>query len=240
MIIQNPLQQNTLLRPDQAYGMGIADAQFEPADFLERSLEWAASVVSGQIVVGRAPVDRESWDAVLAFARAVLDERLHGAAPAPYRALDLLGLARTASFAEGTAAEDEALADLVLSEELRSGLYAFDLVQRRARKPVGAPDPSLARPVEKVGIVGAGLMASQLALLFVRRMEVPVVLTDLDQSRVDKGVSYVHRRSRSWSRRAGSTPGSRPSSLGWSRARSTRASSSARTSSSRPCLRISG
>jgi len=35
-------------------------------------------------------------------------------------------------------------------------------------------------------------MASQLALLFVQRLEVPVVLTDLDQSRVDKGVAWVH------------------------------------------------
>ncbi|WP_256959829.1 3-hydroxyacyl-CoA dehydrogenase NAD-binding domain-containing protein, partial [Streptomyces viridochromogenes] len=43
-----------------------------------------------------------------------------------------------------------------------------------------------------VGVVGAGLMASQLALLFLRRLEVPVVLTDIDQERVDKGVGYVH------------------------------------------------
>jgi 3-hydroxyacyl-CoA dehydrogenase len=35
-------------------------------------------------------------------------------------------------------------------------------------------------------------MARQLALLFARRLEVPVVLTDLDQGRVDKGVGYVH------------------------------------------------
>jgi 3-hydroxyacyl-CoA dehydrogenase len=35
-------------------------------------------------------------------------------------------------------------------------------------------------------------MASQLALLFVQRLEVPIVMTDLDQSRVDKGVGYVH------------------------------------------------
>ena len=35
-------------------------------------------------------------------------------------------------------------------------------------------------------------MASQLALLFVQRLEVPVVLTDLDQARVDKGVGWVH------------------------------------------------
>ena len=43
----------------------------------------------------------------------------------------------------------------------------------------------------KVGIVGAGLMASQLALLFLRRLQVPVVITDLDQERVDKGLGYV-------------------------------------------------
>ena len=76
--------------------------------------------------------------------------------------------------------------------ELIASLYAFDLVQKRAKRPAGAPDKALARPVTKVGIVGAGLMASQLALLFVRRLEVPVVLTDLDQERVDKGVGYVH------------------------------------------------
>lgn len=35
-------------------------------------------------------------------------------------------------------------------------------------------------------------MASQLALLFARRLQVPVVMSDLDQSRVDKGVGYVH------------------------------------------------
>jgi 3-hydroxyacyl-CoA dehydrogenase/enoyl-CoA hydratase/carnithine racemase len=192
VIIQNPLQQNRMLRAAQAHEMGIADVLLEPADFLERSLEWAASVVRGQVTVDRAPIDRDSWDGVIAFAKSALDERLHEAPPAPYRALELLALAKTVPFDEGTAAEDEVLADLIMSEELRSGLYAFDLVQRRAKRPVGAPDPALARSVTKVGLVGAGLMASQLALLFAQRLEVPVVLTDLDQPRVDKGLSYVH------------------------------------------------
>jgi 3-hydroxyacyl-CoA dehydrogenase/enoyl-CoA hydratase/carnithine racemase len=192
VIVQNPLQQNRMLRPAQAHEMGISDVLFEPADFLERSLEWAAGVVRGELTVTRASVDRDSWDGVLEFARAALDERLHGAPPAPYRALELLALAKSTPFADATAAEDEALADLVLGEELRSGLYAFDLVQRRAKRPVGAPDSKLARPVTKVGIVGAGLMASQLGLLFVQRLEVPVVLTDLDQARLDKGLSYVY------------------------------------------------
>ncbi|MEG3637454.1 3-hydroxyacyl-CoA dehydrogenase NAD-binding domain-containing protein [Micromonospora palythoicola] len=192
VIIQNPLMQNKMLKPKQAAELGIADVLLEPADFLERSLEWAAGVVRGQVEVTRPEVDKDMWAGVLYFARQTLDQRLHGAVPAAYQALDLLETAKDADFATGTAAEDEALADLVFSEELRSGLYAFDLVQRRAKRPAGAPDKGLARPVTKVGIVGAGLMASQLALLFARRLQVPVVLTDLDQSRVDKGVGYVH------------------------------------------------
>jgi len=193
VIVQNPLTQNKMLRPAEAYEMGLADRLLDPADFLERSLEWAAAVVTGREVVTRAEVDRsEMWDAVVQFARGQLDERLHRAAPAPYRALDLIALAREATLDEGAAAEDEALGDLLLSNELRNGLYAFDLVQRRARRPAGAPDPGLAKEITKVGIVGAGLMASQLGLLFARRMGVPVVLTDLDQERVDKGLSYVH------------------------------------------------
>jgi 3-hydroxyacyl-CoA dehydrogenase/enoyl-CoA hydratase/carnithine racemase len=192
VVVQNPLQQNKMLRAAQAHELGISDALFEPADFLERSLAWAASVVRGETTVARADVDRASWDGVVEFARAALDERLHGAMPAPYRALELLALAKDAPLTAGASGEDEALADLVMSEELRSGLYAFDLVQRRAKRPVGAPDKGLARPVTKVGVVGAGLMASQLGLLFAQRLEVPVVLTDLDQARVDKGLSYVY------------------------------------------------
>ncbi|MEV1071365.1 3-hydroxyacyl-CoA dehydrogenase NAD-binding domain-containing protein [Micromonospora parva] len=192
VIIQNPLMQNKMLKPKQAAELGIADILLEPADFLERSLEWAAGVVRGQVTVTRPEVDKDMWAGVLYFARETLNQRLHGAVPAAYKALDLLETAKDADFATGTAAEDEALADLVFSEELRSGLYAFDLVQRRAKRPAGAPDKGLARTVTKVGIVGAGLMASQLALLFARRLQVPVVMTDLDQSRVDKGVGYVH------------------------------------------------
>jgi 3-hydroxyacyl-CoA dehydrogenase/enoyl-CoA hydratase/carnithine racemase len=194
LIIENPLSQNRMLDGTGAYGLGLADAIFDGADFLERSLDWAGQVVGGQVTVERAPVDRSegAWDAVLADARAFVDLKVGGAAPAPYRALELMAAARTADRASGYAAEDEALADLIMTPELRASLYAFELVRKRARKPAGAPDSALARPVTKVGVVGAGLMASQLTTLFLRRLEVPVVITDLDQERVDKGLAVVH------------------------------------------------
>ena len=191
VIIENALSQNRMLRGPQAFELGIADAMFEPADFLEESLRWAARVLTGGVIVSRPPVN-EDWAAAVAAARFFTDGKVHGAAPAPYRALDLVAAARQRSRDEGFAAEDEALADLIMSDELAASLYAFDLTQRRARRPAGAPDTSLARPVTKVGVVGAGLMAAQIGLLFARQLEVPVVLNDLDQARVDAGVGYAH------------------------------------------------
>ncbi|MDL4774824.1 3-hydroxyacyl-CoA dehydrogenase NAD-binding domain-containing protein [Actinomadura xylanilytica] len=193
VIIDNPLAQNRMLKGRQAYELGIADAIFDSADFLEESLTWTARVLTGALAVRRPEPDKgKGWDDAVAMARWNLDGRLHGAAPSFVRALDLVAAAKDRTRDEGFAAEDEALADLIMSDELRAGLYAFDLTQKRAKRPAGAPDKALACPVTKVGVVGAGLMASQLALLFARRLEVPVVLTDLDRERLDKGVGSAH------------------------------------------------
>ncbi|MDX3095292.1 3-hydroxyacyl-CoA dehydrogenase NAD-binding domain-containing protein [Streptomyces sp. ME01-24h] len=193
VIIENSLNQNKQLKGGQVYDLGIADALFDGADFLEQSLSWTAAVLKGEIQIVRPEVDRgTAWDEAVAKGRAFADSKVHGAAPAAYRALDIIAAAKDGDLSAGFDAEDEALADLIMGGELRSGIYAFNLVQKRGKRPAGAPDKNLARPVTKVGVVGAGLMASQLALLFARRLEVPVVLTDIDQERVDKGVGYVH------------------------------------------------
>jgi 3-hydroxyacyl-CoA dehydrogenase/enoyl-CoA hydratase/carnithine racemase len=193
LVIENPLNQGRTLGGHAAFEMGLADAEFSGADFLEQSLLWAAKVLTDEVTVERPEVDRgEAWDAAVAKGRSIADARTGGASRAAYRALELIAAAKESSRDEAFAAEDEALADLIMTPELMASLYSFDLVQKRAKRPAGAPDKSLARPVTKVGIVGAGLMASQLALLFARRLHVPVVLTDLDQARVDKGVAYVH------------------------------------------------
>ena len=192
VIVENPMSSNRMLSGSQAAALGLADELLEPADFLERSLVWAGAVLRGELDVPRRPLDDEAvWSAAVARGRALADAKVHAAAPAPYRALDLLRDSRGRDRDEGFAAEDDVLSDLIMTDELRAGLYSFDLVQRRAKRPVGVPDRSLARPVTKVGIVGAGLMAAQLALLLVRRLEVPVVMTDLDDARVGAGLARV-------------------------------------------------
>ncbi|GAA2753030.1 3-hydroxyacyl-CoA dehydrogenase NAD-binding domain-containing protein [Amnibacterium kyonggiense] len=200
VIVENPLKQNRTLTAQQAFDLGIADAIFPSAVFLERSVAWAADVIAGRTKVERshAPGRLEravKWDVAIRIARRSLESKIGTVPKSPYAALDLLAGAKRATDRAGVLAgfraEDEALADLLAGDQGAASLYAFDLVNRRAKRPAGAPDKALARKVTKVGVIGAGLMASQFALLFARRLKVPVLITDLDQARVDAGVERI-------------------------------------------------
>lgn len=197
VVISNPLKQNRMLKPQQAFDLGIMDAIFPAATYLEDSLRWADGVLAGTLKVERrnepGKLERlTKWPIAIKMARGMLEGRIGTIPRSPYVALELLDKARGGTKAEGFAREDEALADLVVGDQFAASMYAFDLVQKRAKRPVGAPDKALAKKVSKVGIIGAGLMASQFALLFVRKLQVPVLITDIDQARVDKGVASIH------------------------------------------------
>lgn len=196
VIIENPLKMNRMLKGPQVYELGIADAMFPAANFLENSLRWADGVLGGTVQVNRknqpGKIERlTKWDIACGIAKKSVEEKLGTTPESPFRAIELIKNAKNASKKDAFAAEDEALADLIFSDKFRASMYAFDLVQKRAKKPAGAPDAELAKKVTKVGILGAGLMATQFATLFARRLKVPVIITDLDQERVDRGVAAI-------------------------------------------------
>ena len=197
VVVENPLKNNRMLKPAQALELGIADVMFAPANFLEESIAWADRVIAGTETVKRphepGKIERAvKWDAAIGIARKMLESRIGTVAKSPYAALDLLKGAKKATREEGFAAEDEMLSELIAGDQFAASIYAFNLVQKRAKRPAGAPDKSIAKKVTKIGVIGAGLMAQQFALLFVRRMKVPVVLTDISQEQLDKALSYIH------------------------------------------------
>jgi 3-hydroxyacyl-CoA dehydrogenase len=163
---------------------------FQPVEFLDESLELLVRAVE-EGKAKRAPeADLSEISEICRKARARVDGQVHGAAPAPYRALDLIEGAATWSLADGYRAEEDALAELLPGPQGQASVYAFGLVERRAKRRIGIPDVE-PRRIGKVGIVGAGLMARQLALLALRRLEVPVVLRDLTQELVDDAGSWI-------------------------------------------------
>jgi 3-hydroxyacyl-CoA dehydrogenase/enoyl-CoA hydratase/carnithine racemase len=194
VIILNALNNNSMMKAKDALALGVVDAVYEPADFLEKSVGFAASILIGTTKIDRKDYSNDpAWDSALATGKAAALKKFGGADTAsPRKALELIAAARTSSNGQGFDAEDQVLADLVMSDELRASLYAFNMIQKKRKKVEGAPKANLARKVSKVGVVGAGLMASQLALLLVRNLKCPVIMTDVDQERADKGVAWVH------------------------------------------------
>lgn len=140
VIVENPLNNGKVLSGRAAYGLGLADAMFAGADYLEQSLLWAAGVLSGTVTVERAEIDRgEAWDAAIKRAQKIVRSKTGGASPAANTAIDLIAGARSRTKAEGFAAEDDALEAMSKTPELAASLYSFDLVQKRAKRPAGAP-----------------------------------------------------------------------------------------------------
>jgi 3-hydroxyacyl-CoA dehydrogenase/enoyl-CoA hydratase/carnithine racemase len=193
LIIYNSLNQNRMINGKQAFEMGLADRLFDSVEFFDESLALLLDIIEGKTVIERKPPDMSKLKSAIDGARSYVDMRVHGAAPAPYRAIKLIEGAcdLTRTIDECFAEEDKALGDLVKSRQCKAGIYSFDLTQRRAKKPTGKPKDVKGRAVNKVGVIGAGLMASQLALLFLRRLGVPVVMKDIKQEFLDKGVAYV-------------------------------------------------
>jgi 3-hydroxyacyl-CoA dehydrogenase/enoyl-CoA hydratase/carnithine racemase len=189
-VVENPLRQNRMLDARRALDAGFVDLLLEPVEFLDESLAFLVEKIEEGPGKRRPAADLSDAAEVCRKARARLDGQVQGATPAPYRALDLVEGAATWSLEEGQRAEEDALAELLPGPEAQASLYAFDLVERRAKRAVGMPDAE-PRRVQKVGVVGAGLMARQLALLFLRRLEVPVVLRDLTQEQVDDALAWI-------------------------------------------------
>ncbi|MDO4255431.1 MAG: 3-hydroxyacyl-CoA dehydrogenase NAD-binding domain-containing protein [Kocuria sp.] len=193
------------LRPEQALEAGLLDSLLDYAPGQDGWTDaWQGAVVDilesasgGQYrIPGRSQQDAESlvqWQKAVDAARAKADRVWRGAAPAPLVALDLIEAAATQTRAENGQDAVARFADLVTGQVARDSLRTFRLVTSRSRKIPDRPDVP-GKTIRKAGVVGAGLMARQLAALLARSLQVPVVLTDVDQQRLNEGVQWVADR----------------------------------------------
>lgn len=147
VIIENPLKQNRTLSADDVYELGIADAIFDSARYLEDSLAWADKVINGMKVKRKhepnAIEKATIWGPAVSIARSMVEEKLGKVPLSPYKALDLLAEAKSGSKEDAFRREDDAIEELIASDQFRASIYAFNLVQKHAKKPTGAPDLSL-------------------------------------------------------------------------------------------------
>ena len=183
VIIANPLRGNTTLDAEAALAAGILDrivpAGAFPADAIGDLLDHPVRT--------RAPEtsDTTGWDEALAPHRDRVARAATAGRPAPARALDLLAAAATSPRPEAFAREDEALADLIGTPALHASLYALELL-RHAR-----PARDASSPIRRIGVLGGGLMATQLATLLAVTLDAEVVMREVDEDRCERARSLL-------------------------------------------------
>jgi len=191
LILKNPLNQNRMSRSTQVFEWGLADRLFEPVEFVDDSLHFLEGIITGEEKIEKKKANPRMSEEVYNETKALITSKVHSGALAPHKALDLIKGAADWSLEDGFEQESQTLADMILSNQCLASMYSFDLVQRRAKKLPGRPQDVKGVRIGKIGIIGAGLMASQMALLYAQRYQVPVLMKDIKQEFVDKGLDYI-------------------------------------------------
>ncbi len=127
-----------------------------------------------------------------AVAKAQIAAKAGAHYPAPLAALTAIEKGCNLPLDEGLKVETDAFVPLVGSPVSKNLIAVFFMTQRLSKDPGVADVTMQPRPVNQVGVVGAGIMGGGIAGACVRR-GVPALLTDSIPAALEKGVTNLAR-----------------------------------------------
>jgi 3-hydroxyacyl-CoA dehydrogenase len=158
----------------------------------------AAVALADKLATSGAPLKRirdlkvkdPQADAFLQFARNTV-----GAAakhfPAPLKCVEAVALSVSKPFDEALRLEREMFLGLMNTPESRALRHAFN-AERAAAKLPDIPEDTPLRTVASVGVIGAGTMGGGITMNFLN-VGIPVVLLEMKQEALDKGLATIRR-----------------------------------------------
>ena len=198
------------VRPSKARRLGLVDEVVPRSILLDVARRRAAELASGALRPDRARVhfglkqiaDKETLQAValeenpigrrILFqqARKALLKKTHGHYPAPEKALEAVRIGIEQGMEAGLRAEAEAFGELVVSDVSKNLVQIF-FATTALKKDTGVDDPSV-KPakVEKIGMVGAGLMGAGIAAV-TADAGIEVRLRDKDDAALGRGLRQI-------------------------------------------------
>jgi 3-hydroxyacyl-CoA dehydrogenase len=191
----------------RAKDAGIVDAVID-GDLLEGAIAFAkARAAAGERRRTRDLEDkigdRAGGLAACQTMRAALARTARGAR-APFAAVDAIEACLTMDFEAGSRHEIQLFADLVLSTESKAMRHLFFAEREAARIPdVPKDTPTFA--IARAAIVGAGTMGGAIAMAYANA-GIPVLLKDVDQAALDRGMSVIRRNYQSTMAKGKMTP----------------------------------
>ncbi|MFI5297413.1 MAG: fatty acid oxidation complex subunit alpha FadJ [Polyangiales bacterium] len=197
------------IRARKARSLGLVDEVVPKAHLLRAAIAVATRMIDARVpgVIARlrrlvTPIDRErarrlaleqnpiGRKVLFRKARALTLEKTGGHFPAALKVIDVLEAYAARGFDAAADVEARAFGELVVSPTARQLMGIFFATQALKRDPGVADPKARARSVQKIGVLGAGLMGAGIAYASIdARYEVR--LKDRDAAAVGRGRAYV-------------------------------------------------
>jgi len=194
------------IRARKALQMGLIHELVHPAILDEIAIERAKALADGVLKrgtvggphgarhllldenrIGRALVFRQARERILA--------RTRGHYPAPLAALDVVATGYAHGTERGFREEARLFGELAVSEVSRQLVFLFFATSALKKDP-GVPEPAPPpKPVQKLGILGAGFMGAGIASIAAQQGTL-IRLKDADPGRVGKGLAAAREAMR--------------------------------------------
>ncbi len=94
-------------------------------------------------------------------------------------------------FAQGVVEERRLFVELMSGPQAKAQQYFF-FAERKAGKIDGLPDEVVPRPIQKVGVIGAGTMGGGISMNFLSAGR-PVTIVEMSQEALDRGTGTIRK-----------------------------------------------
>jgi 3-hydroxyacyl-CoA dehydrogenase/enoyl-CoA hydratase/3-hydroxybutyryl-CoA epimerase len=202
----------------RALRMGLIDEVCEAEALMERARALAVASIggrerrrraarfdAGRLVASTLEATGLGRKVLFSQANKAMLARTRGHYPAGPAALRAVRVGATEGVAAGYAAEAEEFARLLAGPEAKALISIFFATQALKRE-TGVDSDARPRPVERVGIVGGGLMGAGIGAVNVIKAQVPTVIKEVDTAAVIRAVAHVEHEVESRARKKRKSP----------------------------------
>ena len=189
-----------------AHTQGVIDELVEEGRLLEGALAFARRMVASGAPLKKV---RDLNDKVTGVDPAIFEQARAAARKskrgfqAPLNCIACVEIACTLPFEAGLAGERELFRELLEGPQSAAQRHIF-FAERAAAKVDDMPADSKPLAVHSVGVIGAGTMGGGIAMNFAN-VGIPVVLLEMQQSALDKGLAVVRSNYERTAKRGGLT-----------------------------------
>ena len=192
----------------EAASLGLVDELVEDGKLREQAIAFARKVVAEGRPLAKIRDQNEKLEAAKGKPEIFENFRKANARKfrgflAPEYNIRCVEAAVNQPFEEGLATERKLFNELMAGSQSEAQRYAF-FAERQAQKVPDVADDTPIIPVNKVGIIGAGTMGGGIAMNFAN-VGIPVVLTEVKQEALDRGLATIRKNYERTASRGGIT-----------------------------------